>query len=128
MRWDTQDEKRQYALQAIDPTNGSKNPPLADVGANFLAVEALPFFPVVPDQWASQVGFDRDESGRCRRWPIWTHPLSADAIRSLLTLPFGDLDEWPTVHRRAIGVSTVFQSGIVQPSGRYRCFTPARSL
>jgi hypothetical protein len=40
-------------------------------------------------------------------------------------LPLADSEEWPA---RALGVSTVFQSGIVQPSGRYRCFTPTRSL
>jgi CRISPR-associated endonuclease/helicase Cas3 len=128
MRWDTQDEKRQYALQAVDPTNNSKNPPLADLGANFLAAEALPLFPLAPDRWASQAGFDRDAEGRCWRWPIWTCPLGLDTIRSLLTLPLADSGEWPASRRRAIGISIVFQSNIVQPSGRYRCFTPAQSL
>jgi len=128
MRWDTQDEKRQYALQAVDPTNGSKNPPLADAGANFLAVEALPLFPVVPDQWASQPGFDRDGEGRRWHWAIWTCPIGLEAIRSLLALPLADSEEWPPSLRRALGMATVFQSTIVQPSGRYRCFTPARSL
>jgi len=128
MRWDPQDEKRQYALQAVDPTNSAQNPPLADLGANFLAVEALPLFPLVPDRWASQPGFDRNADGRCWRWPIWTYPLGLDAIRSLLALPLVDSEEWPAARRRAFGVSTVFQSGIVQPSGRYRCFTPAQSL
>ncbi len=128
MRWDTQDEKRQYALQAVDPTNGSENPPLADPGANFLAVEALPLFPLVPDRRASQAGFDRDADGRCWRWPIWRYPLGLDTIRSLLTLPLADSEEWPPSERRALGISTVFESRIVQPSGRYRCFTPAQSL
>ena len=128
LRWDTQDEKRQYALQAVDPTNGSKNPPVADPGANFLAVEGLPLFPFAPDRRANQPGFDRDSDGRTWHWPIWTHPLGLDAIRSLLTLPLADLEEWPAYRRRALGVPIVFQSAIVQPSGRYRCFTPARSL
>jgi CRISPR-associated endonuclease/helicase Cas3 len=125
LRWDPQDEKRQWALQAIDPKNNSQNPPLADAGANFLAIEALPLFPLVPDRWASQPGFDRHSGGRHWRWPIWTRSLSLDTIRSLLTLPLADSEEWSV---RALGVSTVFQSAIVQPSGRYRCFTPARSL
>jgi CRISPR-associated endonuclease/helicase Cas3 len=128
MRWDILDEKRQYALQAIDPTNNSKNPPLADAGANFLAVEALPLFPMAPERRSSQPGFDRDEDGRSWSWPIWTSPLELDAIRSLLTLPFGSRDEWPAAERRALGVPVVFRSAIVQPSGRYRCFTPAQSL
>lgn len=125
LRWDPQDEKRQWALQAIDPKNNSKNPPLADAGANFLAIEALPLFPLVPDRWASQPGFGRDGGGRHWRWPIWTCSLGLDTIRSLLTLSLADSEEWAA---RALGVSAVFQSGIAQPSGRYRCFTPARSL
>lgn len=124
MRWDTQDEKRQYALQAVDPTNGSQNPTTADIGANFLAVEGLSMFPLVPDRWASQPGFGRESW----RWPIWKMSLSVDTVRSLLTLPFADSAEWPDRHRQAIGVPLVFESNIVQPSGRYRCFTPARSL
>jgi len=129
MRWDTQDEKRQYALQAVDPTNSSENPPLADPGANFLASEALPLFPLVPDRWASQPGFSRDADGRSWLWPMWTYPLGLDAIRSLLALPLADSGEWPPSRRLALGVSTLFQSGVVQPSGRYyRCFTPAQSL
>jgi len=73
LRWDPQDEKRQWALQAVDPKNNSKNPPLADAGANFLAIEALPLFPLVPDRWASQPGFDRDDgvaTGAGRSGPV----------------------------------------------------------
>jgi CRISPR-associated endonuclease/helicase Cas3 len=128
LRWDTYDEKRQYALQAIDPQNRSQNPPRADIGANFLAVQALPLFPLVPNRTGSQPGFDRDAQGRSWHWPIWTYPLGLDAVRSLLTLSLDDPDEWPASRRRALGVPTVFQSRIVQPSGRYRCFTPAESL
>ena len=128
MRWDTQDEKRQYALQAVDPTNNSKNPPLADLGANFLAVEALPLFPLIPDHWASQPGFDRNSESRRWSWPIWTYPVGLDTIRSLLTLPLTDSKGWPPTRRCALGVSALFQAGIVQPSGRYRCFTSARNL
>lgn len=126
MRWDTQDEKRQYALQAVDPQNTSTNPPIADPGANLLAVEALPLFPLVPDRWASQAGFDR--RGKSWRWPIWTHALGLDVVRSLVAIPFADSEEWSASRRREFGVSALFESRIVQPSGRYRCFTPARSL
>lgn len=128
LRWDPQDEKRQYALQAVDPTNGAENPSVADAGANFLAVEALPLFPLVPDRWASQPGFSRGADGRFWRWPVWTHSLTVDAVRSLLFLRWDDADEWSPARREAAGVPAVFQSSIVQPSGRYRCFTPARSL
>jgi len=127
MRWDTQDEKRQYALQSSDPTKSS-NPPIADRGANFLAVEALPLFPLVPNRGAGQAGFEGKGNDRCWSWPIWTYPVGLDIVRSLLTVPLTDSDEWPGTSRREIGVSAVFQSRIVMPSGRYRCFTPARNL
>ena len=123
---DPLDEKRQYALQAVDPTNSSENPLLAEPGANFLAVEALPLFPMIPDKWGSQSGFDRDSAGRFWRWLIWQPPITADVLQSLLRLD-------PEVvgaarHRRAIGIVEIYQAAIVQPSRRYRCFTPARSL
>jgi CRISPR-associated endonuclease/helicase Cas3 len=127
MRWDTQDEKRQYALQSSDPTK-SNNPPIADRGANFLAVEALPLFPLVPNRGAGQAGFEGKGNGRCWSWPIWTYPVGLDIVRSLLTVPLTDSAEWPGARRREIGVSAVFQSRIVMPSGRYRCFTPPRNL
>lgn len=128
LRWDTQDEKRQYALQSVDPTNNSKNPPAADRGANFLAVEALPLFPVVPDRRAGQAGFAGKGDSRCWSWPIWMYPIGVDVIRSLLALPLADSDDCSAANRRALGVPIIFQSRIVQPSGRYRCFTPARTL
>ncbi len=127
MRWDTQDEKRQYALQSSDPTK-SNNPPVADPGANFLAVEGLPLFPLVPNRQAGQAGFDGKGDGRSWSWPIWTHPIGLDVVRSLLAVPLTDAEQWPPTRRREIGISTVFQSRIVMPSGRYRCFTPARSV
>lgn len=128
MRWDPQDEKRQYAVQAVDPTNGTENPPLADAGANFLAVEAIPLFPLVPDRWANQPGFDYAAEGPSFRWPLWHAPLSLDSIRSLLTLPLADADRWPSMRRHALGLAAVFVSRVVQPSGRYRCFTPAQAV
>ena len=130
MRWDPVDEKRQYALQAVDPTNGSENPPLADPGANFLAVEGLPLFPLIANHDASQPGFSDDRKGRPLfwRWPIWTKPLSLDSIRSVLVLQFDGSDALSANRRSELGIAVIFQSGIVQPSGRYRCFTPARAF
>ena len=65
------------------------------VGYNFLAVEAIPLFPLVPDRWANQPGFDYAAEGQSFRWPLWRAPLSLDSIRSLLTLPLADPDCWP---------------------------------
>lgn len=126
MRWDPQDEKRQYALQAVDPTNSRDNPPLADLGANFLAIEALPLFPFVPDRFASQPGFDRAGDSWC--WPIWTYPIGLDVVRSLLTLDFRAQDRWPEPLRHEFGINVVFRSTIVHSSRGYGCFTPPRAI
>jgi len=114
-------------LQAVDPTNGSENPPLADAGANFLAIEGLPLFPLIANREASQPGFFYENRRPFWQWPVWNVALHLDVIRSLLTLPFGDLEQWSHLRRGEFGVAAVFMSAIVQPSGRYRCFTPARA-
>ncbi len=129
MRWDPYDEKRQYALQAVDPTDNSRNAPLSDAGANFLAVEALPLFPIAPDKpWPEQPGFHRNKGQRDWSWPIWNCAIGLDAVRCLLVLELGDWQQWPPATRHALGVPAVFRSNIVKPSGRYRCFTPSRCL
>jgi len=126
LRWDPQDEKRQYALQASDPTDAAHNPGLAECGANFLAVEALPLFSFVPNRAAGQPGFCDDRNQRSLSWPVWEMPLSLDAIRGLLTDAAVDSGSGSVARRRALGLGAVFRSSIVMPSGRYRCFTPAR--
>lgn len=127
-RWDPQDEKRQYALQAVDPTNAHENPPLAAAAINFLALAALPLFPLVPDRLGSQVGFDEGGDGKRFQWPVWTVPLTVDTVRSLLSIPWDERSTWPSRRRSEVGVAAVFQATIVQPGGRYRCFTPARAF
>lgn len=123
LRWDPMDEKRQYALQAIDPQDGNNNPIRSEPGANLLAVEGLPFFPLVPTVGGvSQTGFDRSSDSRSWTWPIWCYPVSIDVVRSLLTLPTSlEFD-----HER--GIVQRYRSRIVQPSGSYRCFTPAEAV
>lgn len=124
MRWDPIDEKRQYALQAIDPTNASANPSVADPGANRLAIEGLALYPTIPDRHASQPGFSGSGDNRRFHWHLWEAHLTLDAIRSVVALPTGISAEEKT----HCGIAQTFQSSIVMPSGRYRCFTPARAI
>ncbi|MGH9527807.1 MAG: type I-G CRISPR-associated protein, Cas3-extension family, partial [Terriglobales bacterium] len=123
MRWDPEDEKRQYALQAFDPTDAKSNPPRGDPGANLLACHGLTFFPLAADRAASQPGFGGSGPGKLFTWPIWSPPISADAIGSLLAR-FSAGEGGPP----APGVAAVMCARIVTPSGRYRCFAPARHL
>ena len=122
MRWDPADEKSQYALQDSDP---GPNPPPAELGANFLAIEALPLYPFVTDYIGSQPGFIRHSRQSTWSWPLWETPITLDVLKSLLALPMHK----PALikNRRDLGIIGIYQSNIVMPSGRYKCFTPAKS-
>lgn len=122
LRWDPLDEKRQYALQANDPAYKPKNPILTDVGANLLALEALVFFPMVPDQYGSQGGFDRARYAREWTWPLWRCELTVKTAFSVLHMP---LDE--NAHRRA-GDLVWFRSRMAESGKGYRSFSPSRSV
>lgn len=139
LRWDPADDRR-YALQWRDPSTDRERHTRGSVlGANRLAVEALPLFPCVPTLAAAgqpllcTTGFDRQ--GRVWTWPIWEDPIGVDACASLLAHPtvqeLGETDPenrgaiWPRL--RLLGVVDVFQSERVSV-GYYRNFTPARAL
>lgn len=129
MRWDPIDEARQYALQAIDPTDGSNNPIISVSGANALALIGLVFFPLVPQRReAAQPGFIRSAGSRSFRWPIWSIAISESCIRSLLTLALLTRPVEDRVYLRERGIEVVYRSWVVMPTGRYRNFTPAESL
>jgi len=126
MRWDPVDDRR-YAYRADDPS-GSKLAPIRTVrGANRLAIEALPCFPVVPRAHrAPAAGFRRRDGEWVARWPIWTAPVDLRVAQSLIRHP--DVAGVPqhAERLRRLGVSEVFESRRVEP--RYRSFTTAVAL
>ncbi len=71
-----------YALEASKP--GDDNP-VSTRAAVWLAVEAMPLFPVVPVKGRLHT---RAFDGRVTsfRWPIWDEPLTADTVRTALGL------------------------------------------
>ena len=127
MRWDSEDDRR-YALRWDEP---SKDPVRTVRGANRLAIASLPFFPVVPvGNEVATAGF----KGKGRRdtfitWPIWSGWLGSDAVRSLLASKevqerrpkSGEL-------LRARGVVARYRSQRINPTSKYRNFTPAESV
>lgn len=124
MRWDAEDDRR-YALRWDEP---SKDPVRTVRGANRLAISGLPLFPVVPISGTSvaTTGF----SGKGSRdtfftWPIWTHWLGLDTVRSLLSLKALQYPHENSVRAKEIlGVSAIYRSQRVT-LGKYRNFTPA---
>jgi len=120
LRWRAASE-RYRALLSFDP---SKEKPLTIPGAVWLGFQALPLFPVVPQGLrAVTTGF----SGRGKRerfaWPVWSPPLSEDAVRVLVGT--GRLVETTHEWRVARGVEQVFESAVIRSSQGYGNFAAA---
>lgn len=86
-RWDPHEDVR-YALRATDPTD-SKTKETTQHGANRLAAVGLSALTVAPQLRGTTarlavIGGDRARGGFAFIWPIWRHPISLAAIRSLL--------------------------------------------
>lgn len=129
LRWDPLDDVR-YALRWRDPSGDPARTSRGSVyGANRLALEALPLFSCIPQAGALRTaGFVEDRRAGVRlRWPIWEHPLSLDAVRSLLTLPVVVSSNEHSDALRAHGVIERFESRRVTV-GKFRCFSPARPV
>lgn len=106
-RWDP-DDAAEYALQWGDPSKGGAS---AVWGANWLAFHALPCLPTQP---VSSTQLRTTAFRRVRgedpefRWPIWTHALSLDAVRSLLSLAAIQSESPETASLAAMGVPCIF--------------------
>lgn len=122
MRWDPNDDRR-YALRWKEP---SGDPSKTVRGANRLAIEALPFFPTAPVKGSLQTtGFKgKGMRGTYFIWPIWTPSISADVIKSVLSL--GELQAQELDRRKLAsrGIVEVFQSQRLT-IGKFRNFTPS---
>lgn len=125
MRWDPTDDRR-YALRWSNPSG--------DVirtvrGANRLAIEALPLFPVAPvGRNLETTGFGSPTGrGVFWTWPIWEAPLPLDSVRSVLAL--AELQAARPDRRKlaARGVVEVFRCERIT-IGKFRNFTPAQPV
>jgi hypothetical protein len=123
MRWDP-NEYRPHALRADDPAKDRKRNNVR--GANRLAIEALPLFPMVPERrQARTVAFTKQNGEVIVTWPIWSEPLSLDAVRSLLVLDEVQSADPSVMARR--GIAQVFRAQRFT-DGKYRNFSLARAL
>lgn len=125
MRWDPEDDRR-YALRWTDP---SSDPSRTVRGANRLGIEAIPMLVSIPvGARLETTGFaNRGRGGVFWTWPIWSAPLSKDAVESLLAL--GDLqgDNLTRGSRAAMGIDAIYRSQRIR-IGKYRNFTPAEQI
>ncbi len=102
------------------------------LGANRLALEALPLFPSIPNGEALRTtGFTGNRSDNTRwTWPIWSIPLSLSAVQSVLEIQELQeerltLDQKTFLRHR--GVAAVFRTHriLVEKTPN---FTPARRI
>ena len=131
LRWDPEDDRR-YALRWKNPSDdkvhakGEKSGAPTEWGANRLAYEALPLFPVMPvGRAVKTTGFSGSRSSDTFwTWPIWDVPAGLDVVRSLLALR--NLQETSPDCRElaAMGICQVFKCRRIT-IGQYRNFTPA---
>lgn len=104
--WDST-SSRDYALRATDPSIDKK---LGVPGADWLACRGLMFLPTVPrGVRVLTTGCEGGWKDGRFRWPLWTVPLPAAVIRTVLRL---DVRGMPTTERTARGIGAVFESAI----------------
>ncbi|HEU0120876.1 MAG TPA: hypothetical protein VFQ91_10155 [Bryobacteraceae bacterium] len=127
-RWDPQDAA-EYALRASDP---SKDGAWTVWGANRLAFEALPLFPVQPTQKGLRTTAFRKNTNREEfTWPLWDTPLAVDAVRSLLSYPELQEKQPNRALLRAMGIAELFRAPrirIGQGANFKVSFRPARAV
>ena len=119
-------EDRRYALQWSAPSGDPDRKKRGNMlGANRLAIEAIPLFPTVVDGMRlATTGFTGKRSAREFTWGLWDAPVSLDTVRSLLAL--ADLQRQVPDHGRlrALGVAAVYRCRR-ETVGKTRIFTPA---
>lgn len=125
LRWDPEDDRR-YALRWRDP---SKDAGGTEWGANRLAFEAIPLFPVAPrGRTLATTGFQGTRaSDTFFTWPMWDVPVSLDSIRSILSLDELQRGTPDRCRLLPMGIPEVFRSQRMN-AGRYRNFSPARAV
>lgn len=133
LRWDPADDVRR-ALRWRDPSGDPARKRRGGMlGANRLAIEALPLLPTVPrgrDLYTT--GFTPPRRRPVEwTWPIWSEPISVDPARSLLAHPLLAPAGQPNADRlrdlAEIGVVEVYRSRRLTID-KFRCFTPARPI
>lgn len=119
-RWRAASE-RLRALLSFDP---GKEKGTTVPAAAWLAFQAMPLFPAVPvGTRVRTTGFSGRGKHETFAWPVWTSPLSLDAVRVLLGTR-GLVDK-PPEWRAAMGVGQIFEAAVVRSSQGYGNFAAA---
>ncbi len=130
MRWDPADAA-EYAFRWSDPSGDGAS---AVWGSNLLAIHALPLFPAQPTRTGLRTTAFRERKPWPEfSWPIWTHPVGLDTVRSLLSLAELHSNE-SKLNRsalQAVGIEELYRSPRVrigQGANFKVSFRPARAV
>ncbi len=128
LRWDPEDA-REYALQWQNPSTEGV---YSLWGANRLAFEALPLFPVVAtNKGVRTTGFATRGRAHEFTWPVWEGWIGVDAARALLAAGELQADAVDREMLQAIGVAEIFRCQRVRigKGANFKVsFRPARSV
>jgi len=137
LRWDPADDRR-HALRWTDPTQqttkviqGKKKSSKiwTVIGANRLAVEALPLYPAFPaSNRLATTGFKGGRrDGKFWTWPMWDAFLNVEAVRSVLAISELQADQPDRAVLAPRGVVEIHRAQKIGV-GNYKNFTPVQPV
>lgn len=120
LSWDSS-ATRYYALRAVNPSFEKRGSVPA---ANWLALQAISFFPVVARRGRLYTtGVEGSWKISTFIWPLWGEPLTMTVVASLVR---SDIQAFSARERAAFGVTQVLRSSIQRSSqGGYGSFAPS---
>jgi len=120
-------EDRRHALRWKSP---DKDTIKTVWGANRLAAEGLPLYPVFPSRGKLKtVGF-RGSAGKDDTfwtWPLWSGFLNALVVRSILALSTLQVEQPSRAELSPLGIVEVYRAQRINV-GRFRAFAPSRAI
>jgi len=98
-------------------------------GANRLAAEGLPLYPVFPVHGELRTvgfrGFSKDNT--FWTWPLWNGFLNVSVVRSILALPALQVEQPSRDELSPLGIVEVYRTQRINV-GKFRAFTPAQAI
>lgn len=124
LNWNPADQ-RAYALQWQDPATGAADDPAVNALA-FVGLSLLAAFP--SGSRLAAVSWEENKAGgQSFVWPVWSELIGVDEVRALLSLApclIGGRSEALS----ARGITSLFMSRRINPTGKRNFFAPARAL
>jgi len=134
--WRYQDKRRNLRFEPFEDRRHAlrwKSPDEDTIktvwGANRLAAEGLPLYPVFPVHGELRTvgfrGFSKDNT--FWTWPLWNGFLNVSVVRSILALPALQAEQPSRDELLPLGIVEVYRTQRINV-GKFRAFTPAQAI